>query len=41
VRECGGCGGRAVVVIGGCSHEDVREWGMGLGWCHGLVIIVG
>jgi hypothetical protein len=41
-RECGGgCGGQAVVVIGGCGHEDVREWGMGLWWCCGLVIIVG
>jgi hypothetical protein len=19
------------------GHEDVREWGVGLGWCHGVV----
>jgi hypothetical protein len=29
----GGHGGRAVVVIGGCGHGDVRKWGVGLGWC--------
>jgi hypothetical protein len=30
-----------VVVIGGCGHEDVRDWGVGLEWCRGLVIVVG
>jgi hypothetical protein len=30
-----------VVVIGGCGHEDVREWSMGLGWCCRLIIILG
>jgi hypothetical protein len=33
--------GVVVVVIGGCGHEDVREWGMGVWWCHRLVIVVG
>jgi hypothetical protein len=36
----GGRGGRAVVVIGRCGCGDVREWGMGLGWCRRHVIIV-
>jgi hypothetical protein len=29
------------VVIGGCGHEEVREQGVGLEWCHGLIIVVG
>jgi hypothetical protein len=41
VRECGGCSGGAVAVIGGYGHRDVREWGMGLEWCYRLIIIVG
>jgi hypothetical protein len=37
----GGRGGQAVVVIGGCGCGDVREWGVGLGWCRRHIIIVG
>jgi hypothetical protein len=29
------------VVIAGCSHEDVRQWDVWLGWCHRLIIVVG
>jgi hypothetical protein len=36
----GGCGGQAVVVIGGCVCGDVREWGVGLGCCCRLIIVV-
>jgi hypothetical protein len=40
VRKCGGCGDQVVVVIGGCGCEDVRKWGIELGWYHRLIIIV-